>query len=141
MEDASVIYFGSRTDGNIRKLAESLSDGIERQGISVRCIDGDRCIGDKISSRYIAVVAAPESGLGISIPLNVKRFLEQAGNMSGKRSFAFIASRGLRKQKNLLELMSIMESEGLYLKRSEILKTPDQAQTTGSELHIIEKKV
>jgi hypothetical protein len=107
----------------------------------VRCINGDSCIGEKINSHYIAVGAAPENGVGVSIPLNVKRFLEQAGNLSGRRSFAFISSRGLRKQKNLLELMSIMESEGLYLKRSEILKSPVQARTTGTELHISEKKV
>jgi adenosyl cobinamide kinase/adenosyl cobinamide phosphate guanylyltransferase len=49
---------------------------------------------------------------------------------------AFITNGGIRSGKTLHSLMHAMESEGMYLKTSDILKNQDYAHAVGKRLHI-----
>ena len=44
--------------------------------------------------------------------------------------------KGLRKGRVLISLMKTMESEGMYLKKSDILANAAEAEAVGSKLHI-----
>ncbi|PIE04957.1 MAG: hypothetical protein CSA76_01555 [Spirochaetales bacterium] len=69
----------------------------------------------------------------------VTAYLRSAGQVSGKRCYAFISRKGLRKNRVLGSLMKVMESEGMFLKRSDILSNASEAEAVGHRLHI-EKK-
>jgi hypothetical protein len=71
-----------------------------------------------------------------TVPGPFLAFLKSAGHVSGKRCYAFIGKKGLRKGRFLSSLMKIMESEGMLLKRSDVLGTPAEAEAVGSRLHI-----
>lgn len=89
---------------------------------------------------YIAVGTVSPSFLAKAIPDALTAFLKSAGHISGKRCYAFIGNKGLRKGKVLASLMKTMESEGMYLKKSDVLSNVAEAEAVGSRLHI-EKSV
>jgi len=136
MKKAAVVYFSPEIDKSVKFLAESLAAGIRSQGIEVECLNGEDSVGKKLNVTYLAIGCVPLYGMGVGITGKVKMFLEQAGVVSGKRSYAFVCSRGIRKQRNLHKLMSVMESEGLYIKRSDVLKSSSHAESVGAELRI-----
>jgi len=85
---------------------------------------------------YIALGVVPGSVMAKTVSGQFLAFLRSAGHVSGKRCYAFIGKKGLRKGRFLSSLMKIMESEGMLLKRSDVLGTPAEAEVVGSRLHI-----
>ncbi len=133
-----ILYAAAGSESkSLRSIATALSEGISAQGHDVELFDM-RLEGQKIVSYYDYIVVGTEAvGLwGGKIPPLVHAFLKQSGSISGKRCMAFVAKGGLRKQKTLGMLMKAMESEGMYLKTSDILQKPDYARAVGKRLHI-----
>ena len=111
--------------------------GIESQGHDVTVINAATETGKSLTPYgYIAVGTLAPSPFAKAVSERVTAYLRSAGQVSGKRSYAFIGSGGLRKGKVLSSLMKAMESEGMYLKRSDILAKADEAKAVGSRLHI-----
>jgi len=133
-----VLFFGGDKRSKMVETAKALVSGIESQGNhTVQLIDGDKDTGKKLTSfHYIAVGAPSARFLGGKIPQNVSYFLQNCGMISGKRSFAFTISSGLRTMKTLQTLMKVMEHEGLYLKVSDIISSPQVAKAIGAKLHV-----
>ncbi len=86
--------------------------------------------------QYIAIGTQAPSAFAKSVGDNLKTYLRSAGHVSGKRCYAFISSKGLRKGKVLGSLMKVMESEGMYLKRSDVLAKANEAKAVGKRLHV-----
>lgn len=120
-----------------RDLASSLAQGIGSQGHDVDLVDMNRDAGKIVSYYdYIAIGTTCTSWWGTAVPPNVEVFLRQCGTLAGKRSFAFIARRGLRQGKVLQRLMKVMESQGMYLTFSDILANQAYAKEVGKRLVI-----
>ena len=133
----AVIYFAGPRRKQLVELSRSLAKGLESQGHDVDLVDGDRDVNTKLTIyNYLAFGTASTSVLGGGIPASVDRFLKNAGMISGKRCFAFVAKRGIRNGKTLQKLMQVMEHEGMYLKFSEVFVQPDEAEAVGKKLHI-----
>ena len=73
---------------------------------------------------------------GGKLPLKTAVFLSNAGLIRGKRSYAFLLRSSLRPQKSLTKLMHVMEQEGMYLKKSDIISSTAEANIIGKNLHI-----
>lgn len=133
----AVVFFRASGGDKILELSKKVSQGIESQGHIVDVIDGDRDHDKRLTSyKYIVAGTASLSLLGGKVPGNVKRYLANSGMVQGKRCSAFIYKTGFRCEKTLLILMKTMESEGMYLKNSEIFKSGAAAEYFGSRLHI-----
>ncbi len=133
----AVIFFSGKNREKILNLAKALARGIESQGHQVDIIDGDRDVNSKLTIyQYIAVGTESVSLFGGKIPEKISTFLASAGMVAGKRSFAFVAKTPLGSQKALSRLMKQMESEGMYLKYSEVLNSQVEAEEIGKRLHI-----
>jgi menaquinone-dependent protoporphyrinogen IX oxidase len=133
-----VLYCGKGSSSpKLKEIAGALAKGIESQGHTVDVFDM-RLESGKIISFYDYIVVGSEnvSLWGGKVPDMVSKFLKQAGTISGKRCMAFIVNGGIRSGKTLHHLMHSMESEGMYLKTSDILKKKDYAQAVGKRLHI-----
>lgn len=115
----------------------AVAQGIEERGYQVDIIDGDRDVNTRLTIYgYLTVGSSPVSTFGGKIPESVARFLAGAGTVSGKRCFAYIVKEGMRTSKSLTMLMKAMEREGMYLKYSEILRSPEEAKAIAKRLHI-----
>jgi hypothetical protein len=87
--------------------------------------------------QYIAVGSETLSNFSSKIPDKVGYFLSSSGMVAGKRSFAFVTKNVFGATKALTRLMKGMEKEGMFLKYSSILNSPQEAEEIGKRLHII----
>ncbi|OQX29170.1 MAG: hypothetical protein B0D92_05175 [Spirochaeta sp. LUC14_002_19_P3] len=118
-------------------IAKALAKGIERQGHDVTVVNAGTQSGKSLTAfHYIAVGTAAPSLFSRAVPLKLTAFLKSAGMISGKRCYAFTAGGGFRKAALLRSLMKVMEGEGMYLKKSDIIKNSAEAEAIGCRLHI-----
>ena len=115
----------------------ALAKGMQAQGHDVTVIDAVTDAGTSLTPfGYIAVGTTAPSLFAKNIPDGLAAFLRSAGHLSGKRCYAFIDGKGLRKGRFLSSLMKAMEAEGVLLKRSDILSKGAEAEAVGARLHI-----
>ncbi len=133
----AVVFFSHGSDAKLQETAKALSKGIAAQGHEVDVIDGRRESGKKLTFyEYIAFGTENINFFGGKIPGGVQNYLRQAGSVTGKRSFAFVIKKGLRPMKTLSVLMRQMESEGMFLKISDVISRGSQAEEIGKRLQI-----
>ncbi len=131
-----VLYAGKvRDNDKLKAISEALARGIAGNGHTVDVINMYTEEKRLTVYDYVIIGSEPVSFFSASLPAVIKKYLAQAGTVSGKRSMAFI-SGGLRKNKTLLNLMKLMESEGMYLKLSEVINKPEEAQAVGKRLNV-----
>lgn len=134
---AAVVFFSGRSNDRVVDLARALAKGMERQGHTVDLIDGAKDTGARLTiHQYIAVGAGSTGTFGGKIPETVKTYLAAAGAVAGKRSYAFIPKATFGAAKALAALMKCMEGEGLFLKNSDILRSPAEAEEIGKRLRM-----
>lgn len=133
-----VLYCGRQANDRILKeLAGKLSDGIASNGHTVEIFDMNLEMGKIISFYdYVVVITTATSYFSKNIPENVMKFLKTAGSVSGKRCSCYISKNCGRKGRVLQTLMRAMESEGMYLKVSDILPNGNYAYAVGKRLHV-----
>lgn len=133
----AVVFFPASQRDKLREIAKALAAGIESQGHRVDLIDGSRDVNSKLTIyEYIAVGVEIPGTFGSKVPGSVKEFLGESGIVSGKRSFAFVMKKPFGTSKALQSLMKTMESEGMFLKLSEILSSPEESREIGKRLII-----
>ena len=133
-----VLFCGTQAnDQRLKELASKLADGIASNGHTVDLFDMNLEMGKIISFYdYVAVISQATSFFGKAIPANVAKFLKAAGTVSGKRCSCFISKNCARKARVLQTLMRCLESEGMYLKVSDILPNGNYAYAVGKRLHV-----
>lgn len=134
----AVVYISSGKHRRLENVAKALSKGIDSQGEHrVDLFDISRNDDCKLSSYQYIAIGAEFSGLfRPSAPVQLSRFLHNAGLISGKRCFAFTVPRAFGTQKALSKLMIAMENEGMFIKFSEILRDEADAELCGAGLSI-----
>lgn len=137
MKICILIAAKGKDNSSIKKIATALAKGIEEQNHIVDIID-IKLEGSKIISYYDYIVVGCEAinTFGGKIPQNVSTFLKNCGSISGKRCMAFVTKAGIRSIKTLQSLMKVMESEGMYLKTSDVITKDTMATAIGKRLHI-----
>ena len=133
-----VVFFENGSSGRkVRTIADALAGGIEKQGHQVDVLDGFEPENKKVSFYdYICIGSISRGVFSAKLVDNVASAVKNLGLVSGKRSYAFTVKRGIRSMKTLSLLMKIMEEQGLYLKRSDVIKTAAEAEYIGRKLHI-----
>ena len=133
----AVIFVPSSKREKLLEIAQALAAGIESNGHQVELIDGSRDVNTKLTIyQYIAVGTEVTSMFGGKIPDKVAQYLKDAGKVSGKRSFAFVTKRAIGADKGLQRLMQAMETEGMFLKFSDVLSSAAEAKEIGKRLSI-----
>jgi flavorubredoxin len=133
----AVVFFGGKRRAKILEICKALGHGIEAQGHQADVVDGEHDVNTRLSIyQYIVVGTEAVSTIKGKIPDRVGPFLAGAGQVSGKRSFAFVLKSFLSAPRALARLMQAMEKEGMYLKNSSILTSAVEAEEVGKRLHI-----
>ena len=134
---AAVVFFSGKSNDRVGGLARALAKGMERQGHTVDLVDGVKDTGARLTiHQYVAVGAAPTGTFGGKIPDAVKTFLSGAGTVAGKKCYAFIPKASFGAAKSLAAVMKCMEGEGMFLKSSDILRSPAEAEEIGKRLRM-----
>ena len=134
---AAVVFFSGKSNDRISGLARALAKGMERQGHTVDVYDGTKDASARLTiHQYVAVGAASTGTFGGKIPETVKTFLAAAGAVAGKKCYAFIPKATFGAAKALATLMKCMEGEGMFLKNSDILRSPAEAEEIGKRLRM-----
>jgi hypothetical protein len=133
----AVVFFSGRNRDGMMSLAKALGRGIEKQGNIVDVFEGARDLNVKLTTyQYVAIGAEPGGGLRGRIPESVKTFLAAAGIVAGRKSYAFVSKSTFGAAKALAGLMKCMEGEGMFLKNSDILRSPTEAEEIGKRLRV-----
>ncbi|HDQ14379.1 MAG TPA: hypothetical protein ENN41_06155 [Sediminispirochaeta sp.] len=133
----AVVFFAGAGNKSPAGHASALMEGLSEQGHEVDLIDGDRDINVKLTMHEYIVIGANAANMwGGKLSEQVGKFLSDAGIVSGKRCYAFVNKGGLKKNKTLRQLMNIMEREGMYLKKSDLISSPEEAREIGRKLHV-----
>lgn len=133
----AVVFFSGKNRNTMMGLAKALVRGIEKQGHTVDTFDGEKDLNIKLTIyQYVAVGTEALGGFAGKIPETVKTFLAASGVVSGRKSYAFVAKATFGAAKALAKLMKCMEGEGMFLKNSDILRSPTEAEEIGRRLRI-----
>jgi hypothetical protein len=133
----AVIFFSGRNRERMMGLAKAVGRGIEKQGHAVDVYDGVKDCTVKLTMyQYVVLGAEPAGSFGGRIPEAVKTYLAGAGVVSGRKSYAFVPKAGFGAAKALSALMKCMEGEGMFLKNSDILRSPVEAEEIGRRLRV-----
>ena len=133
----AVLFFSGKKHNKLQKICQSLANGMEAQGHQVDVIDGAQDVNTRLSIyQYVAVGAEFPSLFSAKPPETITRYLKNAGMVAGKRSFAFILPKPFAAEKAVRSLMSIMESEGMFVRFSEILGDEQLALKIGKTVTI-----
>jgi hypothetical protein len=133
----AVVFFSGRNRDGMMALARALGKGIEKQGHIVDVFDGVRDTSVKLTIyQYVAVGVEPAGTLGGRLPEAVKPYLAGAGAVAGRKCYAFVSKAAFGAAKSLAALMKCMEVEGMFLRNSDILRSPTEAEEIGRRLRI-----
>ena len=121
---------------NLKRIASSCAKGLEENGIQSDILNVSVDTDKRLALYdYLIFIAEPISSFGKGVTPLLKKFLENAGTVSGKRA-ATILVGGIRKNATMATLMRIVESEGIILKTSEFISKPGEAKVFASRLNI-----
>ena len=126
----------SSNNNDLSKAAKAIAKGIEANSHIVKILDMSKDVEKLTIYDYIVIIANSTTFFGGKVNPNLPKYLAQAGQVSGKRSAAFITGNCIKKQKTLNTLMKVMESEGMLIKYSNILKNESSASYYGKILKI-----
>lgn len=133
----AVVFFPSSSRDKVREVARALADGIGAQGHDVDVVDGSQDVNTKLSIyTHVAVVAEQRTLFRAQLPQGISEFLANSGIVGGKKSFAFVIKKPLGNTKALKKLMHAMEHEGMFLRYSDVLATPEDSRIIGTKLKI-----
>lgn len=132
----AVLYFKNGSE-KVKKIASYLSRGVETLGHQVTLIDAETDSDVKLTIyEYVILGTTSNSFFSSKISDKVSNFLQNAGKVSGTKCYAFIVKNGPFVQKSLHLLMKNMEKEGMFLKISDVISSPEEAELIGKKLHI-----
>lgn len=132
-----LIFSGASSKDKMMNLGRGLGKGLETQGAQVEIIDFTRGREVKLTAfHYIVVGCDVRSLFKGKLPHELSEVLASAGNLLGKKSFAFVPKAFMGAETTLLKLMSAMEKEGMMVQYSEIFARPEEAQACGGRLQL-----
>lgn len=131
------IAYKQSKNGKLEKIAKGLAQGIEKANSAVvEIIDIDKESDKKLTGyKYILFGCSKISLLNNNLPTSYSNYIKNCGHITGKHTFAFTDKAGFA-QKFLSNFMAELEREGVLLKTSSIIGSPEEAKIIGSKLHI-----
>jgi flavorubredoxin len=131
----SIIDLQKNKSSFYRNGIKTLADLIKGRGFDVVCsLEPD--IRDILSSCFIIVCASRTSTLGTKLDPSCQVLLSRIKGLTGKKSFALLFGSGFFMDKAILNLMSLMESEGMKVLNSASVSKLSDIERTGTLMKI-----
>ncbi|AEF85066.1 hypothetical protein TREPR_1217 [Treponema primitia ZAS-2] len=112
----------------------ALAKGMESAGHRVDILDAWTGDGFRLPGyEYIAVIAEAASLFGGKMPDALPKILA-SGNLTGKKSAAFLRKTSPFTVKAMVNLMRAMEKEGMYINWSEVILSAAHAEALGKRI-------
>ena len=119
----------------IPDYVKALAKGMEAMGHRVDIVNALTEDGMKLPGyEYIAVAAEPLSFFSGKISERIAKVLGAGSSLIGKKSAAFIKRTGLFSNRAVVNLMNIMEKEGMRVNWSDLLFNSTHAEAMGKRI-------
>lgn len=127
-----------KDDSKVKAIADAIAKSIERQGSSSTVVYNMSTDTDKRLTLfdYLVFVSEPISFFSSKIPSYIQKYIENAGQVSGKRAACVITGKSMFQSKALMNLMKITEGQGIILKTSDIINKTGDATAFGAHLNV-----
>ena len=113
----------------------ALAKGMESMGHRVDIIDAWTEDGYRLPGyEYITVTTESISFFSGKIPEAVSKILSAGSSLGGKKSAAFVKKGGLFSARALINLMRVMEKEGMVINWSDLLMNTPHAEALGKRI-------
>lgn len=121
----------------VQEVAESLRQGLEEQGHTVKLFpDDEGSFGALGACRNIIVGSCVTALFKPRTPKKLASALVKAPGLAGKRSIAFLAGGGMSERKALSALMRDMEKQGCYLVDQRSFSSKQEAYEFGRQAEL-----
>lgn len=132
----ALITFCPPGDGKSAEIIKRLGGGAASSDNQVELVNG---LEDLVNTRltvfdYIAVVIRAGSFFSSKVPARVQEFLSTSGNISGKKGCALVVKGGFSSEKTCRNLMKVMESQGVRLDYSDVVRDVEHAQYVAKKI-------
>jgi flavodoxin len=130
-----IVYFAPKASEKTAAVAKALQRSVEALGHTVDLINASLDTSARLTMyEYLLVGTVPVSFFTGKISDRIAQYFQNAGMVSGKRSFAFIVKSGLGSGKALTRLMKVKEKEGMFVNYSDVFAIPEDASETARRL-------
>jgi menaquinone-dependent protoporphyrinogen IX oxidase len=125
----AIVYLAPKNREKLESLSKAIAKGLEGGGHSSTIVNALLDTDIRLSSYDFVFFGTEAVSLFTGrVSPKINDFLKKAGQVTGKRSFAFIAKPAFSEQRALQRLMNRMEDEGLKVIDFESFKNPAEAQ-------------
>lgn len=133
----AILLYPARSVDGLRQMAKGLAEGFAANGHNADVFDikQDEAVRVGIYD-YVCVGTTGMSPWSGKVDPALPRRLDAISSLSGKRCFAFVPKQPLFTEKLLVNLMKAMESQGMFMRNSAILKIPADAVLTAKSLDL-----
>ena len=119
----------------ISEVIKALAKGLESMGHRIDILDAWTDDGIRLPGyEYIVVAAQSVSLFGGKLPESLPKMFSNASSLVGKKSAAFLIKTTPWTTKAMINLMRIMEKEGMFVNWSDIIINRDQAEALGKRI-------
>ncbi len=135
----ALIYVPARDGEALLSLAKTMARTLEAAGHFIDLSEARPDESPRLTG-YDYVILGTESASAFGkISPRVSQYLAQAGQVTGKRSMAFLRKTGLSPAKALARLMKAMEAEGMVVNCAEIVANAAEAAAAAKEAPVERK--
>jgi hypothetical protein len=112
-----------------------LQKGFEAMGHRADIMDAWTEDGYKLPAYdYIAVTVETISFFSVTLPERLHKILSEGSGLGGKKGAALLGKKCFRTNRALLNIMSVMEKEGLFVNRSDIILGNEHAEALAKRI-------
>lgn len=130
----AIVYFAPKNREKLENISKAIAKGLEGQGHTSAIFNALLDSDVRLSSYDFVFFGTETVSLFTGrVSTRINDFLKQTGQITGKRSFAFILKPAFSEQRALQRLMNRMEDEGLRVIDFESFKNPAETQAFISE--------
>ena len=130
----AIIYFKAGKRNSLELLSREMARKWQAVGHQVEVMEAKPGEDLRLARFDYVVLGTESSSLWGKLPTRLPQVLSQAGQVAGKRSFAFVCPSGFRTQKLLSRLMKAMENEGMLVNYAEILSSVSEASLAAEKV-------
>ena len=129
------LVYAQKKKGPASDAIKALSKGMESMGHRIDLLDAWTDDGIRLPGyEYIVIAAEATTLFGGRMPEALQKILSNASSLVGKKSAAFLLKTTPWTTKGMMNLMRVMEKEGMFVNWSDIIINSEQAETLGKQI-------
>jgi hypothetical protein len=122
---------------SLKRLSDSLKQGLEKQGAQVQLYpDNANTFSGIAACKLLFIGSFAPSFFKVRTPARMREALGKSGGLAGRRAVAFTNDKGSRGRKALLSVMADMERQGCIIVDQLTIRSEKEAYQFGETVKL-----